>query len=120
MQMLFFLCGMLTVAFVGCITLYLVVKGIPAIISIGPVDFLMGIIWKPVEAEPEFGILPFVLTSIYGTAGAVLCGVPIGLVTAVFLAKAACSDNSYCCAAVGWNSVSCLRINRDDCACTLD
>ena len=89
MQMLFFLCGMLTVAFVGCITLYLVVKGIPAIISIGPVDFLMGIIWKPVEAEPEFGILPFILTSIYGTAGAVLCGVPIGLVTAVFLAKAA-------------------------------
>lgn len=89
MQILFFLCGLLTVGFVCCITLYLVIKGIPAIISIGPADFLLGINWQPAEAEPEFGILPFILTSIYGTAGAVLCGIPIGLVTAVFLAKVA-------------------------------
>ncbi|MDO4203317.1 MAG: phosphate ABC transporter permease subunit PstC [Selenomonadaceae bacterium] len=89
MQMLFFLCGMLTVAFVVCITMYLVIKGIPAVLTIGPAEFLLGIHWQPVDNEPEFGILPFILTSIYGTAGAVLCGVPIGLITAVFLAKSA-------------------------------
>ena len=89
MHLLFFLCGLITVAFVGCISLYLVVKGAPAVLEIGPVDFLLGTHWQPVESEPEFGILPFILTSIYGTAGAVFCGVPIGMVTAVFLAKVA-------------------------------
>lgn len=89
MHLLFFLCGLITVAFGGCISLYLVVKGAPAVLEIGPVDFLLGTHWQPVESEPEFGILPFILTSIYGTAGAVFCGVPIGMVTAVFLAKVA-------------------------------
>lgn len=91
MNVLFFLCGIITVGFVLCISVYLIVSGVPAIGKIGAVDFFLGRVWKPTATtvEPSYGILPFLLTSIYGTAGAVALGVPIGLLTAVFLAKAA-------------------------------
>lgn len=91
MNVLFFLCGIVTVGFVLCICIYLIVSGVPAIGKIGPGDFFLGKIWKPTATtvEPSYGILPFVLTSLCGTAGAVLLGVPIGLLTAVFLAKVA-------------------------------
>lgn len=86
---IFLLLGLVTVGCVLLITLYLVVSGIPAIREIGFVDFLFGDIWASTGEEPKFGILPFLLTSIYGTAGAVLFGVPIGFLTSVYLAKMA-------------------------------
>ena len=73
----------------GLITVYLVISGIPAIREIGLVRFLFGKTWDSSAAEPQFGILPFILTSVYGTAGAILLGVPVGFFTAVYLAKAA-------------------------------
>ena len=87
----FMLCGIVAVGFVLCITVHLVIAGLPAIMKIGLPTFLFGTTWQPTATttEPSFGILPFILTSIYGTAGAVLIGVPIGLLTAIFLAKAA-------------------------------
>ena len=90
-KMLFFLCGIITVGFVLCICVYLIISGLPAISKIGFKDFFLGTVWKPTATtvEPSYGILPFLLTSVYGTAGAVLLGVPLGLLTAVFLAKAA-------------------------------
>lgn len=85
-----FLClGFVTVASVALITVYLVVSGIPAITKIGLGDFLFGTEWASTAKEPQFGILPFILTSVYGTAGAILVGVPIGFMTAVYLAKMA-------------------------------
>ena len=88
MHVLFFLCGFVAVAFVLVITLYLIVSGLPAIREVGLVDFLFGTTWDSTnKTNPQYGILPFILTSIYGTAGAILIGVPIGFMTAVFLAK---------------------------------
>ena len=86
---LFLLLGLVTVGCVLLITVYLIISGIPAIREIGLVDFLFGPEWDSAAAEPKFGILPFILTSVYGTAGAILLGVPIGFMTAVFLAKVA-------------------------------
>ena len=86
---IFLLLGLVTVACVLLITVYLVVSGIPAIREIGLVDFLFGNTWASTAAEPKYGILPFILTSVYGTAGAILLGVPIGFLTAVYLAKMA-------------------------------
>ena len=86
---IFLLLGLVTVACVLLITAYLVVSGIPAIREIGLVDFLFGDTWASTAAEPKYGILPFILTSVYGTAGAILLGVPIGFLTAVYLAKMA-------------------------------
>jgi phosphate transport system permease protein len=85
----FLILGLITVGCVLLITLYLVVSGIPAIRKIGLFQFLFGATWKSTASEPLFGILPFILTSIYGTAGAILLGVPIGFLTAVYLAKMA-------------------------------
>ena len=85
----FLLMGLVTVGCVLLISVYLVVSGIPAIREIGLVKFLFGPVWNSNAAEPQFGILPFILTSIYGTAGAILLGVPVGYMTAVFLAKMA-------------------------------
>ncbi len=85
----FLILGLITVGCVLLITLYLVVSGIPAIRKIGLFQFLFGTTWKSTASEPLFGILPFILTSIYGTAGAILLGVPIGFLTAVYLAKMA-------------------------------
>ena len=89
MHLIFMLCGIIAVAFVLFISIYLIISGVPAIREIGLVDFLFGQEWSPTASDPSFGILPFILTSVYGTAGAILIGVPIGLMTAVFLAKVA-------------------------------
>ena len=90
MQILFLLCGILAVAFVLFISIYLIIAGLPAIREVGLKEFLFGTRWAPTyKADPAYGILPFILTSIYGTAGAVVIGVPVGLRTAVFLAKMA-------------------------------
>ena len=89
MNLIFFLCGAVAVAFVLFISIYLIISGLPAIREIGLVDFLFGERWASTAAEPEFGILPFILTSIYGTAGAILVGVPVGFMTAMFLSKVA-------------------------------
>lgn len=86
---IFLILGLLTVGCVLLITVYLIVSGIPAIREIGPVNFLFGREWASTAAEPKYGILPFLLTSIYGTAGAVLLGVPVGFFAAVYLAKLA-------------------------------
>ena len=89
MNGLFFLCGMVAVISVIAITLYMIICGVPAIKEIGIKDFLFGKVWKSTAKEPLYGILPFILTSVYGTIGAVIIGVPIGLFTAIFLAKIA-------------------------------
>lgn len=85
----FLIMGLITVGCVLLITVYLVISGIPAIREIGLMDFLFGKNWAPTEAAPSYGILPFILTSIYGTAGAIALGVPVGFMSAVYLAKAA-------------------------------
>lgn len=89
MNILFLLCGLLTILFVALITVFLVISGIPAIRTIGLSDFLFGKMWASTAADPSYGILPFILASVYGTCGAMLIGVPIGLLCAVFLAKMA-------------------------------
>ena len=89
MNIVFLICGLIAVAFVLFISVYLVLTGLPAIREIGLVEFLFGREWASTAAEPKFGILPFILTSVYGTAGALLIGVPIGLFCAIFLAKVA-------------------------------
>lgn len=86
---IFFLLGMITVLCVLLISVYLLAAGMPAIKEIGIVNFLFGTKWAPTYAEPAYGILPFILSSVYGTAGALLLGVPIGFFTAVYLAKLA-------------------------------
>ena len=86
---IFLVLGLITVGCVLLITVYLVAAGIPAIREIGLTKFLFGKKWASTAAEPSFGILPFILTSVYGTAGAMLIGVPVGFLTAVYLAKAA-------------------------------
>ena len=89
MNAVFFLCGFIAVVFVLFISVYLILSGLPAIREIGLVEFLFGTKWASTAAEPSFGILPFILTSVYGTAGAIVLGVPVGFMTAVFLAKIA-------------------------------
>ena len=86
---IFLILGLVTVACVLVITVYLIISGIPAIVKIGPVKFLFGTEWASTAAEPKYGILPFILTSVYGTAGAIILGVPIGFMTAVYLSKIA-------------------------------
>lgn len=86
---IFFLLGMITVLCVLLISIYLLAAGLPAIKKIGLISFLFGTKWAPTYAEPSYGILPFILSSVYGTAGALLIGVPVGFFTAVYLAKLA-------------------------------
>ena len=85
----FLILGLITVGCVLLITVYLIISGIPAIKEIGLFNFLFGKEWNSTAADPKFGILPFILTSVDGTAGAIVIGVPIGFFTAVFLAKVA-------------------------------
>ncbi len=90
MHIIFLLCGIIAVAFVLFISIYLIISGLPAIQKIGLWNFLFGQTWAPTNSEnPQYGILPFILTSIYGTAGALVIGVPVGLLTAIYLAKIA-------------------------------
>ena len=86
---IFLILGLITVGCVLMITIYLVISGIPAIKEIGIIDFLFGKEWASSADDPKYGILPFILTSIYGTAGAILIGVPIGFFSAVYLSKVA-------------------------------
>lgn len=87
MNVIFTVCGFVAVAFVFVITAFLIVSGVPAISKIGLTDFLLGTKWASTANEPSYGILPFILTSVYGTSGAILIGVPLGIMCAVFLAK---------------------------------
>ena len=86
---IFLILGLVTIGCVLLITVYLVISGIPAIREIGLVNFLFGDTWASTAAAPKYGILPFILTSVYGTAGAIHLGVPVGFLTAVYLAKMA-------------------------------
>ena len=86
---IFLILGLITVGCVLMITIYLIISGIPAIKEIGLIDFLFGKEWASSADDPKYGILPFILTSIYGTAGAILIGVPIGFFSAVYLSKVA-------------------------------
>ena len=88
-QGIFLILGLITVGCVLLITVYLVISGIPAIKEIGLIHFLFGKEWASTAAEPKYGILPFILTSVYGTAGAILMGVPVGFFAAVYLSKVA-------------------------------
>ncbi len=88
-QGIFLILGLFTVGCVLLITLYLVFSGIPAILEIGLWDFLFGQVWDPAGADPRYGILPLILSSIYATAGALVIGVPMGFFTAVYLSKKA-------------------------------
>ena len=90
-HLIFLLCGIVAVGFVLVISVYLILSGLPAIRQIGLFKFLFGKVWDPANTTTgaQYGILPFILTSIYGTAGAMVIGVPIGLMTAIFLAKLA-------------------------------
>ena len=86
-RLLFLICGLIAVAFVLLISIYLIIAGIPAIREVGLINFLFGDTWN--AGTNEFGILPFILTSVYGTAGAGVIGVPIGIMTALYLSKVA-------------------------------
>ncbi len=89
MHGIFLIAGLITVGCVLMISVYLILAGFPAIYKIGLIKFLFGTTWASTATEPSFGILPFILTSIYGTAGAIVLGVPIGFLTAVYLSKMA-------------------------------
>lgn len=86
---IFLVMGLITVGCVLLITVYLLLLGIPAFTKIGITDFLLGKEWASTSPQPRYGILPFILTSIYGTTGAILLGVPIGFLTALYLSKLA-------------------------------
>lgn len=86
---IFFILGITTIGCVLIISIYLIISGIPAIIDIGPINFIFGTKWKPTSSTASYGILPFILTSIYGTSGAIVIGVPIGILTALYLSKVA-------------------------------
>ena len=85
----FLILGVINIAFVLMICVYLIIAGLPAIAKIGVIDFLFGDKWASTANPPQFGILPFILTSIYGTAGAIIIGLPLGFFSAVYLAKMA-------------------------------
>lgn len=89
MNALFTICGLVAIAAVVAITIFVLVNGVPAITKIGLIDFLFGTVWASTAAEPSYGILPFILSSVYATLGACVIGVPIGLMTAVYLSKIA-------------------------------
>ena len=89
MVTLFTLCGFVSIAFVIIITVFLVISGIPAIREIGLIKFLFGKVWASTAQTPSYGVLPFILTSVYGTFGAMVIGVPIGILCAAYIAKMA-------------------------------
>ena len=86
---IFLILGLLTIGCVLLISFYLIISGLPAIREIGLFDFLLGDVWASTAGDAKFGILPFILTSIYGTIGAIIIGVPIGILTAIYLSKMA-------------------------------
>ena len=86
---IFLICAVAAVIAVASITVYMFMKGTPALKNVGAFDLLFGTVWKPTAAQPSYGILYIILTSIVGTAFSILIGVPIGLLTAVFLSEIA-------------------------------
>ena len=118
MNLLFFTCGMIAVAFVLIISIYLVISGMPAILEIGPINFLFGTRWY--ASTNDFGIFAIILTSFAGTAGAILVGVPVGLMTAIFLSKVAPPKGGGCHphggGVVGGHPLRGLRTGRYDSA----
>ena len=92
---IFLVLGLISIGSVLLITIYLIIAGVPAIKEIGLVPFITGKVWKSTTDNPQFGILPFILTSLYGTAGAIVLGVPVGFMSAVFLAKKASKRVKY-------------------------
>ena len=88
-EVIFTASGFFAVLAVVSITLYMVISGTPALFQVGLLDILFGTVWAPTAAEPSYGILYVILTSIFGTALAILIGVPIGVLTAIFLAEVA-------------------------------
>ena len=89
MHGIFLFCGFTAVAFVLFLTGYLLAAGLPAIRKIGLIPFLTGVVWNSTGSDPQYGIAPFILTSFYGTFGAIVLGVPVGVLTAIYLAKMA-------------------------------
>lgn len=94
MSMVFTVCGFIAVGFVILITVFLVISGTPAIMEIGFTDFIFGTKWASTAKDASYGILPFIMSSVYGTLGAIIIGVPIGILCAVFLAKIAGKKSS--------------------------
>ncbi|MBO5056640.1 MAG: phosphate ABC transporter permease subunit PstC [Lachnospiraceae bacterium] len=88
-QGIFTLCAFIAILAVISITVYMIINGVPALFSVGIKEIIFGTTWKPTASEPSYGILYVILTSIAGTALAVLLGVPIGVLTAIFLAETA-------------------------------
>ena len=88
-QGIFTACGFFAVLAVASITLYMLISGTPALFKVGLLEILFGTVWQPAAASPSFGILFVILTSIVGTFLAILIGVPIGVMTAIFLAEVA-------------------------------
>ena len=87
---IFLIFGVVAVVSVIAITVYMIIKGVPALFKIGIIEFLFGHEWAPSAKTPSFGISYIILSSIVGTFGAVILGVPIGLLTAVFLTEITC------------------------------
>lgn len=88
-QIVFTVCGFFAVLAAAAITIYMLISGTPALFQVGISEILFGTVWKPAAAQPGFGILYVILTSIAGTGLAILIGVPVGVLTAVFLAETA-------------------------------
>ncbi len=86
-QVVFTVCGFVAVFAAASVTIYMLVRGLPAIFKVGLKEILFSGVWKPAAKEPEYGILYIILTSVFGTGLAVLIGVPIGILTAIFLAE---------------------------------
>lgn len=89
MNIIFLVCGLIAIIAVGVITVYIVISGVPGIKNIGFTNFFFGTEWKPTGSNPQFGILPFMLATLYGTTGAIVIGVPLGILGALFLSKVA-------------------------------
>lgn len=89
MAIVFLVCGIIAIAAVFAICVYMFISGVPAITQIGITEMLFSSVWEPTAAEPHFGILYIILTSIVGTMMAIIIGVPISVLTAVFLAEIA-------------------------------
>ena len=87
MEILFLICACVSIVAVALICFFMFVNGIPAMAKIGLFNFLGGTNWSPTNDVPSFGILPMILGSLYVTAGAIVIGVPIGLLTAIFMSK---------------------------------
>lgn len=88
-KIIFTVCAFFAILAVFSITLYMLINGTPALFQVGLGEILFGTVWAPTASDPSFGILYIILTSIIGTFLAILIGVPIGVLTAVFLAEVA-------------------------------